>query len=322
MSIRQLFKVHLWTLPRWFALPYFGAASILGSYLAGGDLGNLDTWLAFILVGLMMARGHVVNTELDYFWTGLDRGESRERSAEKFYCGGQNVIEAGLVSRNGLWINETLWTVPALVIAVLLAGQSAWIPILFIGSLAVAYWYSWGKFNWTHELSLGVACGPLPVLIGMYAIDAHADWDTGLLVSVPFAIILSFAGLALDEYPDAKANLEKGVKSIAYEVYRRGTTLSTYLLGWFLVLYIYQVWLIDTGRLADWTALTFLLWPPTMAALVFLNDAAYQVRVTEMDLPQAVKFPDAHDYFSRVATWIVAIGGLYPVLLVIGQAVD
>lgn len=319
MTIAGKLKLHLWTLPRWFALPFIGGSSIFGSYLAGGDIGNLNTWLAFLVVAFLMAKGHVTNTVLDYYWTGLDRGETKERSAEKVYCGGQNVIEKGYIGKMGLFLNECLWCILALIPAVyLIVDSTTWILPLFLMGLVVAYWYSWGKFNWTHELSLGVACGPVPLLMGMYAVDPSADVQAGLLVSVPFAIILSFAGLALDEYPDAEANLKKGVKSIAYEVYNANMPLSQYLMGWFVALYAYQVWLISSGYLAQWTALTFLLFPFFMAANVFLHKACW----LRLDIEFETVSDSDYDAFARVASVIVALGGLYPILLIIGQGIN
>ena len=86
-------RVHLWTLPRWFALPVFAAPAILGGLLSGGM--TFNSWLGVIGTMLVMAGGHSFNSFLDYSWTGLDRGEATERSAEKDYAGGQSVIAAG-----------------------------------------------------------------------------------------------------------------------------------------------------------------------------------------------------------------------------------
>jgi hypothetical protein len=43
----------------------------------------------------------------------------------------------------------------------------------------------------------------------MFAANAHPRWIEGVVASVPFTIILSFAGPANDERPDAEANLKK-----------------------------------------------------------------------------------------------------------------
>ncbi|GAI55101.1 unnamed protein product, partial [marine sediment metagenome] len=55
-------KTHLFTLPRWFALAFFGPSALIGSLLAGGTLAELNTWLGFIAVAFLMAAGHSQNT--------------------------------------------------------------------------------------------------------------------------------------------------------------------------------------------------------------------------------------------------------------------
>ncbi len=66
-------KLHLWTLPRWFAAPFFGSSAILGALMAGGM--TFNSWLGVIAVLFIMAGGHSFNSFLDYAWTGLDKGE-------------------------------------------------------------------------------------------------------------------------------------------------------------------------------------------------------------------------------------------------------
>ena len=118
-------KAHLWTLPRWFAAPFFGSAILLGAVLAGGI--NANAWLALIAGLLVMAGGHSFNSFLDYAWTGLDKGEIEDRSAEKDYTGGQNLIEAGIVTVREVAINAIAWyllsAVPLSIWLSLLAGR-------------------------------------------------------------------------------------------------------------------------------------------------------------------------------------------------------
>ena len=68
-------RIHLWTLPRWFAAPFFGASLLLGVVLAGGDLSTSYPWIGLIAGLLIMAGGHSFNSYLDYEWTGVDKGE-------------------------------------------------------------------------------------------------------------------------------------------------------------------------------------------------------------------------------------------------------
>jgi 1,4-dihydroxy-2-naphthoate octaprenyltransferase len=293
--VRRKLKVHLWTLPRWFAAPIFGASAVLGGLLAGGM--TLNSWLGVIGCLLIMAGGHSFNSFLDYAWTGLDRGEPEERSAEKDYTGGQSVIAAGIVSVREVALNAISWYVLALAPLIYLALNVGW-PIIVVGLLGmlVTFGYAKGKFNWTHELMLGLGAGPLAVLGGMFATAASPPWVAGLVVSVPAAVLISFIGLAIDEWPDAEANLKKGVKSIAYKVWENGVSLEWYLSSWLLFMYLYQVLLIAAGLLVPLSAISFFTWPLLMSFLVLLKQN-----------------------FRKWAGIIVLAGVTYPLLLALGQ---
>jgi 1,4-dihydroxy-2-naphthoate polyprenyltransferase len=288
-------KIHLWTLPRWFALPLFGAPAVLGGLIAGGM--TLNSWLGVIGTVLIMAGGHSFNSFLDYAWTGLDKGDSRERSAEKDYAGGQSVIAAGLVGVKEVAANAIGWYILALIPLVYLAVNVGW-PILVIGVLGMLMTvaYSKSKFNWTHELVLGIASGPLAVLGGMFATDSSPPWVAGLVVSVPSFILISFIGLAIDEWPDAEANLKKGVRSISYKVWQYGVSLEWYLSSWLLFMFLYQVFLISIGILKPLSAISFLTWPFLISFLVLLKQN-----------------------FRKWAGIFVITGVIYPVLMVLGH---
>ena len=289
-------KAHLWTLPRWFAAPLIAAPVILGGLLAGGV--TFNTWMG-LLAALFIAAGALTfNSFLDYAWTGLDKGNALDRSSEKDYCGAQCLIARGIVSAREVAVNALIWYVLGLVPTIYLAVNVGWpILVLALSGMLITFWYSWGKFNWTHELSLAVGTAPLPVLIGMFATSASPPWVTGLVACVPFAVIHSFAGLALDEYPDAGANLKKGVKSIAYKVWENGVSLEWYLTTWFLFMYLYQVLLISIGILVPLSALSFASFPVLMACMVLLKKN-----------------------FRKIAGITVLIALSYPVMLVVGQA--
>jgi len=293
--VKAKLKAHLWTLPRWFATPLFAGPAALGVLLTGSF--SLNAWLGVIAVVLVMAGGHSFNTVLDDSWTGLDRGNEASRSAEKDYTGGQSVIARGILTPREVTMNALCWYVVALVPLIYLAFNVGW-PVLLIGVLGmgITFWYAKAKFNWTHEIALGTAHGPLAVLAGMFATSSSAPWATGLVASVPFAILPAFAGLALDEWPDAEANLKKGVKSIAYKVWENGLSLEWYLSSWFLFMYLYQVFLIVSGILVPLTALSFFTWPFILAGIVMLKQN-----------------------FRKWAGLVVLAALTYPVLLVIGQ---
>ncbi|MBA7671730.1 hypothetical protein ES703_79893 [subsurface metagenome] len=295
--IRAKLKAHIWTLPRWFAAPFFGSVILLGAVLAGGI--NAHAWLALIAGLLVMAGGHSFNSFLDYSWTGLDKGKVEDRSAEKDYCGGQNIIEAGIVTPAEVAFNALAWYLLSAAPVFYLARVVGWpIIIVWILGMLVTFWYAKAKFNWTHELSLGVGAGPLGVLLGMYGVTSSPDWITGILASVPIAILFSFAGLAVDEWPDAEANLKKGVKSIAYKVWEYKIDLFSYLYAWIAAGYIFQLFLIVIGILAPMTFLTFFLIPLAIPCMIFFKRN-----------------------FRKAAGIFVLIAGFYPVLLLVGQII-
>ncbi len=289
-------KAHIITLPRPFAAPFFGSSILLGAVLAGGI--NWDAWIGLIAGLLVMAGGHSFNTLLDYSWTGLDKGEVGDRSAEKDYTGGQSVICGGILTEGEVLYNAIGWYGLSAVPIIYLMGSVGWpIALIWVLSMAVTFWYSKAKFNWTHELSLGVGVGPLALLLGMFSVSSSPDWGMGLLASAPIAIVLSFVGLALDEWPDAEANLKKGVKSMAYKVWEYGVDLKWYMTAWIMFLFIFQLFLIVIDVLAPLTALTFLVFPPILCCMVFLEKL-----------------------FRKAAGILVAVAMMYPVLLLLGQA--
>ena len=288
-------KAHLWTLPRWFATPFFGGVLLLGAVLAGGI--NANAWIGLAAGLLLMAGSHSFNSFLDYSWTGLDKGKVEDRSAEKDYCGGQNIIEAGIVAPREVALNAVGWYVLSAVPVIYLAAKVGW-PILpvWVLSMLITFWYSKAKFNWTHELALFMGAGPLAALIGMYSVTPDPQWWIGIAAGAPSGIILSFLGLALDEYPDAEANLKKGVKSVAYKVWAYGIDLGFYLLTWVAFVYILQLFLIVAGILEPLTWLTFAMVPFFISGMVFLKRD-----------------------FRKTAGMLVLLGALYPLLMLAGQ---
>ena len=297
-------KVHLLTLPRWFAIPYFGASILLGAVLAGGQFNNPNLYLAFVACLLVMAGGHSFNTFLDYAWTKLDVGEVENRSAEKDYTGGQNVIENKSVSLHGVFSNAICWYVlSAIPIVILCLHSTPLILIPWILGMSCTVWYSISKFNYTHELALGVAVGPLPVLIGMFAVNASPPIMNGILVSLPFAMTLSFMGLALDEWPDAEANLKKGVKSVAYKVWEYThqyglVGLMAYCIGWIVFMASYQTFLVSIGILHPMTGIAFIPLALLIPLMVMLTGN-----------------------FRKTMMPVVAVGALYCILILVGQII-
>lgn len=290
-------KAHLFTLPRWFAAPFFGASLLIGSLLGGGI--NVNAWLILAAGMFLMAGGHSFNSFLDYAWTGLDRGVKEDRSAEKAYTGGQNLIENGVVTLGEVAANAIGWYIAALLVisyVVFIGGASCLLLPIAVAGMLVTFWYSKSKFNYTHELALAAGAGPVAVLLGMYAVNLSPNLLHGLMASITIPLTFSFAGLALDEWPDAEANLKKGVKSFAYEVWKQGVSLEWYLTSWILFSYVYQTMLVAWGIFKPATAITAFAFPFMLVPLVFLKNN-----------------------FKTAAAIFVAGAGLYPLLLLLGQ---
>jgi len=308
-------KAHLWTLGRFFAVPFFGGTFLCGAVIAGGSLGNIDVWLAFIAVTFVMAGGHSFNTLLDTEWTKLDKpdpqaglitsGRSTSSvSASKGYAAGTNVINSGILTAREVLANALTWYALGTIFLVIVAIKvTPWILLTGVLGMLVTFWYSKSKFTtWSHELAL--ASGPLLAAVMGALSTGTGEWVNALLVSLPIGLIFSFAGLALDEYPDAEANLKKGVKSLPYKVWEYGFDLSTYMLAWFIFAYMVQVFYIAVDILVPLTGLTFILVPPLVGLCVYLK-GAYE-RPAE---------------FRKLALAIVVVAAFYPILLLVGQAV-
>uniref|UniRef100_A0A6H1Z7P6 Putative UbiA prenyltransferase family protein n=1 Tax=viral metagenome TaxID=1070528 RepID=A0A6H1Z7P6_9ZZZZ len=294
-------KAHLWTLGRFFALPFFGVTLLCGAVIAGGSLGDLNVWLAFIAVTFVMAGGHSFNTLLDTEWTKLDKGE--DTSVSKGYAAGTNVINSGILTAREVLANALTWYAIGTIFLAILAARTT--PMVFIPGvigMLVTFWYSQSKFTtWSHELAL--AAGPLLAAVLGALSTGTGEWVNSLLVSLPIVLIFSYAGLALDEHPDAEANLKKGVKSLPYKVWEFGFDLSSYLLFWFFLAYLVQVFFIAVDILAPLTGLSFVLLPLLIGLCVYLKGAYTR--------------PDT---FKKFALAIVVTAACYPILLLVGQA--
>lgn len=278
-------------------MPFFGSSVLLGVVLAGGSLASLNAWLGFIIGAAFMAAGHTWNSALDYY-AGLDEGEEDERSAEKVYSAGQSLIASGVVSLREVAIIAIIFDVLGAALAVYLSLKIGNWYILTVSmfSMIVPFAYTLAKFSYFHEFVLFIGTGPLSAMIGMCAVSSSSPWWAGIAASAPIGLILSFVGLPLDEYPDAEANLAKGVKSIAYKVWQYEIDLGFYTIAWVGFVYMLQLALIIAGILSPLTWLTFILVPFFMAAIVFLKK-----------------------WFKKTAVALVFIGALYPVITLVGQ---
>jgi len=306
-------KAHLWTLGRFFATPFFGVTLLCGAVIAGGSLGNIDVWLAFIAVTFVMAGGHSFNTLLDTEWTKLDKPDPQARqftsgrstpgvSVSKGYAAGTNVINSGILTAREVLANALTWYALGTIFLVIVAIKvTPWILLTGVLGMLVTFWYSKSKFTtWSHELAL--ASGPLLAAVLGALSTGTGEWVNSFLVALPIVLIFSFAGLALDEHPDAEANLKKGVKSLPYKVWEFGVDLSSYLLFWFFLAYMVQVFYVAVDILAPLTGLTFILVPLFVGLCVYLK-GAYENPAK----------------FRKLALAIVVVAAFYPILLLVGQ---
>lgn len=286
-------KLHLWTLARWFATPFFGSSILIGAYIAGGI--TPTAWAGLAAGLLVMAGGHSFNTFLDY-QTGLDKGTEVERSAEKDYTGGQSVIATGIASKGEVLVNALgYYALSAIPVSYLGFTIGAPVIIVWIAGMLITFWYSWGKFNWTHELSLFMGTGPLAALIGAFSVVPEFNWRS-IVASVPIGIALSYLGLAFDEWPDAGANLQKGVKSLAYKVWEYEFDLNQYLLAWLFFIFILHLFFIQISLYQPLTALGFAIFPPVLGCMVFLKKS-----------------------FRKAAGIFILFAMMYPILLLVGM---
>jgi 4-hydroxybenzoate polyprenyltransferase len=291
-------KVHLWTLPRWAFLPFFGICTLLGVVLAKGSLGTLNTWLAFITTMLLMAGGHSFNTLLDTVWTKLDNPE-HEHSVEKGYAAGSIVISEGWASPKEVLINAICWYAASLVPGIILAVRITpliLIPLVF--GMTVTFMYSPSKFSYFHEIVL--ASGVVAAAVIGSLSTGTGEWVRPILITIPLCLIFSFAGLGLDEYPDSEANLKQGVKSLAYQVWKQDFDLALYIMLWVFLAYMVQMFFIEIKWLQPLTGLTFIALPFAIAASVFLKKEAT---------------------FKNAALVMVTVAMAYPILMLIGQAI-
>lgn len=305
---KQKLIIHLVTLPRWFALPFFGVTALIGSTLAGGSLGEFNTWLSFIVVALLMASAHAANSFWDYH-AGLDIAE--EGSVGKGYTAGCRPIPDGLVTPKEVILNSIGYAIAGLIVCSILASRiTPWVFVPAVLALAVPYFYTKGKFSIYHEtvMSIGIV---LAVVMGMFAVNTSPEWWKGIIITLPIAMFFGLGGLPLDEYPDAAANIKRGAKSISFKIWEYKVDLITYLFVWFVAIYIFQVFLIATSFLKPLTMLTFILFPILSNQLVLLKPAADSWRESLSNKALII--------FSKKAAIIVMTMAIYPILILIGE---
>jgi 4-hydroxybenzoate polyprenyltransferase len=224
---------------------------------------------------------------------------SHEHSVEKSYAAGSVVISEGLASPKEVLINAICWYAASLIPGIMLAIRvTPWVLVPIIFGMCVTFAYSPSKMSWFHELTLGSAVIATAVIGALST--GTGEWIRPILITIPLCLIFSFAGLGLDEYEDAEANLKQGVKSLAYQVWKQDFDLALYIMLWVFLAYMVQIFFITIGWLKPLTGLTFIALPFAIAASVFLKKEAT---------------------FKKAALVMVAVAMFYPILMLIGQAI-
>jgi len=259
-----------------------------------------------------MACAHSQNSYIDWA-VGLDSIEKdfTGGSVEKGYTGGCGILK--ILTPKELVLNFIGWAVLGLIPLIILSlRMTPYVLIPAVLGLAVPYFYTRGKFSWYHETALasGVV---LAGITGMFAVNPYPDWWQAIVVVLPTAIVLSYLGLAFDEYLDAYSNLKSGVKSLAFKVWEYRFDLSLYILSWLVIIYVFQVFIVSIDLLKPLTMISFICFPFLLATLVYLKPHADIIREDPLD-------KIAQDGFNRVGKLLVLVAMFYPVLVLVGQA--
>jgi 4-hydroxybenzoate polyprenyltransferase len=228
----------------------------------------------------------------------LDNPE-HEHSAEKSYSAGSIVISEGWATPREVLINALCWYAASIAPAAVLSARGdhlVWIPLVF--GMTVTFMYSPSKYSYFHEIVLASGVVAAAVIGALSA--GTGIWAVPLLVSIPLCLIFSFAGLGLDEWPDAEQNLKQGVKSLAYQVKKQDFDLALYIMLWVFLAYMVQLLFINVGWLKPLTGITFIVLPFAIAASVFLKKEAT---------------------FKKAAFVMVAVAMGYPLLMLLGQVI-
>ncbi len=227
LVLKSHLRVQLWVLPRWFALPVAIAAVILGGVVSGAS--PFELAVSSGIAGLLMAFAHTMNSILDYHVTGFDKGGEDERSLPKPYTAGQNLIANGYKTRY-IVSNAGVWLVLALALtafAVAEWGSIVWMPVLLSLPLTVAY--SLGKKYFLCETVLGLGFGPFAAMLGS-AISPNPNMVEAFLVGIPIGIIFGFGAEAYDQWYDAEANWDRGLRNIGALAWRHDKSIGAIVL--------------------------------------------------------------------------------------------
>lgn len=265
-------RIHLITLPRWFASPATILGVVLGALLTDQ---MISIWylIAAIIAGLLIqSYAHSWNSYHDYVLTGFDKGEPGQRSFEKIYTGGQSVISDGKATPTQVLVNALGWLLLSLVpIALLARSTTLWVFIPWAFAVLCAPWYSEAKKLWHPELPLGIGFATCAVWLGM-ASTGEILWWRGFLASIPFFLLFGGAAEFVDQAIDAPANWIRGGRSLGMLSAMNGTPLKWGLLFYLIVIFLAQTFLMQIGILPDATAITLLASIPFLVSALLIDE--------------------------------------------------
>jgi hypothetical protein len=249
----ETLRIHLWVLPRWFAVPVSTGAVVLGGVVSGAPPFYLA--MAALIGALLMGWSHAMNSWIDYELTGFDKGDETERSHKKPYTGGQNLIAEGLCPKKVLG-NGLVWLGLALALTVFMAFKvSPWILLPVLLTIPMTFAYSYGKKFWMPEIVLGLGFGPIAAMLGA-AGSPNPMMMNAFLVGIPIGILFGFGAEVYDQWYDADANWDRGLRNIGAVVWHKGFPVLLVVGAFVAVTFIAQATLINNGYLTSGTGIT------------------------------------------------------------------
>lgn len=267
--MNEALRVHLWVLPRWFAVPVSTGAIVLGGVVSGAEPFYLAA--AALIGALLMAWSHAMNSWIDYVLTGFDKGAEVERSHEKPYTGGQSLIAEGLRPKEVL-ANGIGWLVLALALTIFMAFRvTPWILLPVLLTVPMTFAYSYGKKLWLPEIVLGLGFGPIAAMLGAAASPNPAILHA-FLAAIPIGILFGYAAEVYDQWYDADANWERGLRNIGAWAWKKGVPVILVVGAFVAVAFLAQATLINNGYLVAGTGITSIALIGFIPA-IFLRDA-------------------------------------------------
>lgn len=295
-------SIHLWILPRWFALPAVLCAIALGCIQTGAA-----GWLmAMVMIcsATIMAWGHSMNTLLD-FATGIDQ-IGGPTSRPKSYTSGNQIIVTGQATPGEVLGNALCWLGISLCFAILIATRTSWWIMLPWGlSALVTFAYSLGKLCYGCELALGLGFGPLAVMMGAAASTAFVFHDFGpaFMSGLLYGWVFGFGAEFIDQAFDADQNWGSGLRNMGALAWKTGIHPATFTGLLLAFAYIIQIALVFGGYLGGLTLATLALMPPFLYCVMAICKDKPDIKAAELHFESKVIIATMGVMF----VWMVAI---------------